>query len=118
MCVPCPDGITIVLYNDCHPIRRIRATLMEEFFHLWLQHEPTRLRLFADAKGTRDFDAAKETEAYGSGAAALIPYKPLRKMLVDDGFSIGRVADHFQVSKPLVEFRAKVTKLLTRARRP
>jgi len=71
MCVPCPGGETIVIYNDHHALRRIRATLMEEFFHLWLNHRPTRLRLLSSGDATRDFDSTKESEAYGSGAAAL-----------------------------------------------
>ena len=80
MCIPC-DGITLVVYNDGHPPRRIRATLMEEFFHLWLGHPPTRVRVFSSGEAKRDFDRAIESEAYGSGAAALVPYKPLRAML-------------------------------------
>jgi IrrE N-terminal-like domain len=75
MCVPCPNGITLVLYNATHPETRTRATLMEEFFHLWLEHPPDRLRLFSDGEGQREFDGGKESEAYGSGAAALVPYQ-------------------------------------------
>ena len=110
MCVPCPSGETLVLYNDSHPIRRIRATLMEEFFHLWLGHPPTRLRVFSNSSAVRDFDAAKESEAYGSGAAALVPYKTLREM-IQAKRPIRKIADHFDVSERLIEFRVKVTKL-------
>lgn len=110
MCVPCPSGETLVLYNDSHPIRRIRATLMEEFFHLWLGHPTTRLRILSNYSAVREFDAVKESEAYGSGAAALVPYKPLREML-QAKHPTHKIADHFNVSKQLVEFRAKVTKL-------
>jgi hypothetical protein len=110
MCVPCPDGPTIVIYNAHHPLRRIRATLMEEFFHLWLGHAPTHLRLYSDGEGRRDFDHDRESEAYGSGAAALVPYKPLRAML-EEGHRIGSIADHFLVSEQLVDFRIRVARL-------
>jgi Zn-dependent peptidase ImmA (M78 family) len=100
----------LVVFNDSHPPRRIRATLMEEFFHLWLGHKPTRLRVFVNGDASRDFDGAKESEAYGSGAAALVPYKPLRKML-EQGRSVRSIADHYLVSEQLVDFRIKISKL-------
>lgn len=109
MCVPCPD-MTLVIFNDSHPPRRIRATLMEEFFHIWLDHKPTRLRMFSNGESRRDFDRAKESEAYGSGAAALVPYKPLRAML-ESGHSVRAIADHYFVSEQLIEFRIRVSKL-------
>ena len=109
MCIPYLD-LTLVVFNDSHPPRRIRATLMEEFFHLWLGHEPTQLRVFSNGESKRDFDHAKESEAYGSGAAALVPYKPLRSML-EGGRSIRTIADHYLVSEQLVDFRIRVSTL-------
>ena len=91
---------------------------MEEFFHLWLGHKPTRLKVFANGDSKRDFDRAKESEAYGSGAAALLPYKALRNML-DKGCSIPAIAEHYLVSEQLVEFRIRVCKLASlRNKRP
>ena len=109
MCIPYPD-LTLVVFNDSHPPRRVRATLMEEFFHLWLGHNPTQLRVFSNGGSKRDFDRAKESEAYGSGAAALLPYKSLRSML-EGGSSVRDIADHYLVSEQLVEFRIQVSKL-------
>lgn len=100
----------MVIYNGHHPLRRIRATLMEEFFHIWLNHASTRLRFLSSGDASRDFDSGKESEAYGSGAAALVPYCSLRTML-EDGRSIQFIADHFLVSEQLVEFRIRVAKL-------
>lgn len=117
MCIPC-EGTILVVFNDSHPPRRIRATLMEEFFHLWLGHEPTRLKVFANGDSKRDFNRAKESEAYGSGAAALLPYRALRSVL-EKGLSIPAIADHFLVSEQLVEFRIRVCKLAAlRNKRP
>lgn len=115
MCVPCPDGDVAVIYNGYHPIRRIRATLMEEFFHLWLDHRPTHLRLLSNGHGGRDYDGDIESEAYGSGAAALVPYKALRAM-IEAGHSKRAIADHFQVSEQLIEFRMRVARLFRRSR--
>jgi len=116
MCVAYPNGITLVLYNANHPETRTRATLMEEFFHLWLGHRPDRLRVFSNGEGNRDFDGGKESEAYVSGAAALVPYQALKAML-SSGLAVHEIADHFLVSEALIEFRIRVTKLRIRRRR-
>jgi Zn-dependent peptidase ImmA (M78 family) len=110
MCIEYPAGPTLVIYNDSHPPLRVRATLMEEFFHLWLEHKPSRVRILANGEGKRDFNGDIETEAYGSGAAALVPYQPLKQML-QRGDSIGYIADHFLVSEQLIQFRIQISRL-------
>jgi len=101
---------TFVVYNAAHPATRARATLMEEFFHLRLGHEPSRIRVFTGGKDWRTVDPEVEGEAFGSGAAALVPYRGLKDML-ESGEPVRSVAHHFQVSADLVQFRAKVCKL-------
>jgi len=100
----------LVIYNGGHPETRIRATLMEEFFHLWLEHRSDRLRLLGNGNSKRSYDSDKEAEAYGSGAAALVPYKALKAM-VNAGKNIAEIADHFMVSEQLVVFRIRVSKI-------
>lgn len=112
LALPLSDGRTLVLYNDAHPVTRTRATLMEEFFHLRLRHPLTVVRVYDDGK-SRTHDAGIEAIAYGSGAAALVPFQALSK-LIDGKAQVGRIADRFQVSNDLVVFRAKVTKLYRR----
>ena len=106
------DGQIVVVYNDSHSDRRRRATLMEEFFHLRLGHRPSLIRLYGE-DGNRTFDRGVESEAYGSGAAALVPYAGLRQM-IDQGLTTGKIATLFGVSIDLVVFRAKVTRLYRR----
>jgi hypothetical protein len=104
------DGTELVVYNDSHPLTRIRATLMEEFFHLRLGHARTRVRVIGDGLRGRSHDSLVESQAYGSGAAALVPYAGLKRML-RGGRSPAAIAGHFKVSRDLVVFRIKVTKL-------
>lgn len=113
LALPLSNNRTLVVYNDAHPVTRIRATLMEEFFHLRLRHPLTVVRVYDEDGKSRTHDAQIEAMAYGSGAAALVPFQALSK-LINDGARIGRVADHFQVSNDLVIFRTKVTKLYRR----
>jgi len=114
--IPLPDGSTLVVFNDAHPPKRIRSTLMEEFFHLRLKHPPSVVRVYNDKGAFRNYDGAIEGEAYGSGAAALLPYAYLKRM-VEEGRSAGVIANAMDVSTDLVFFRAKVTKLYQRLRR-
>lgn len=105
-----PDGRVLVLFNDSHPQTRIRATLMEEFFHLRLGHRPTTIRVYSGDGAARSYDPSVETAAFGSGAAALVPYRALRVM-VDAGIPPMKIARKYEVSEALVTFRLKVTRL-------
>lgn len=114
MTIPCDDEYIIVM-NPTHSRTRQNATLMEEFFHILLNHKPTRVGV-CPATGVirREFDPQIETEAYHSAAAALLPYSAL-KGLVADGAAIRQIADHFEVSTELTSFRLKTCKLYRRA---
>lgn len=110
MCIPLSEGQAWVIYNDAHSLTRIRATLMEEYFHLHLGHVPSVLRLLPVDGERRTYRPIQEGEAYGSGAAALVPYHGLRSG-IESGFGVEALAERFDVSCDLILFRAKVTKL-------
>jgi hypothetical protein len=66
-----------------------------------------------DSRGrsiSRDYRKADEEAAYATGAAALVPYAALRKF-VHEGQTSSQIARHFRVSRELVEYRLKVTRL-------
>lgn len=111
---PLPDGRRIVILNPNHNPMRTHATLMEEISHVFLGHQPSRLKIAAkDSRGrsiSRDYRNADEEAAYGTGAAALVPYAALRKR-VHAGQTSLQIARQFRVSRELVEYRLKVTKL-------
>jgi hypothetical protein len=58
----------------------------------------------------RDYRKADEEEAYAVGAAALVPYAMLKRMLLQ-GRTSKDIGLHFGVSHELVEYRMKVTHL-------
>jgi len=121
---PLPNGWRIVILNPAHGVQRNRATLMEEISHVFLGHTPNRLavvmpesRPVGKAGGpnkilTRDYNKSDEEEAYAVGAAALVPYAALRR-LVFAGRTAQEIARRFRVSTPLAEYRIKVTHLWT-----
>jgi len=112
--MPLPDGRRIVILNPNHSRARTNATLMEEISHVFLGHRPSRLTIVAhDERGRtrhRDYRKSDEEAAYATGAAALVPFAALRSFVLT-GKDIPAIADHFRVSRSLVEYRLKVTHL-------
>ena len=109
-----PDGMKLVILNPNHGPARTKATLMEEICHVFLAHQPNRLSVVTkDEKGkvmNRDYRRSDEEEAYGVGAAALVPYAALKRLLLQ-GKTSREIGVHFRVSRELVEYRMKVTHL-------
>ncbi|HEU4930867.1 MAG TPA: ImmA/IrrE family metallo-endopeptidase [Pyrinomonadaceae bacterium] len=109
-----PNGMKLVILNPTHGRSRTNATLMEEICHVFLGHQPNRLSIVTrDERGkvmNRDYRKADEEEAYSVGAAGLVPYASLKKMLLQ-GKTSQEIGLHFRVSRELVEYRMKVTHL-------
>ena len=109
-----PDGSRLIILNPTHGRNRHNATLMEEICHVFLGHKPSRLAINNTNKEgktiARDFHAEIEEEAYGTGAAALLPYTAIKRM-VADGKTVAEIARHFHVSRALVEYRLKISRL-------
>jgi hypothetical protein len=122
---PLPNGWRLVILNPAHGKQRNRATLMEEVAHVFLGHTPNRLAVVGRESAVRestsktlarDYNHDDEEAAYAIGAAALVPYAPLRRF-VAKGRSAPEIARHFHVSRQLVEYRIKVTHLWTEYKR-
>lgn len=109
-----PDGRKLIILNPTHGKNRQNATLMEEICHVFLGHKPSRLAVTkVDKQGkilARDYHAEIEEEAYATGAAALVPYTALRRF-VERGWTARDIARHFNVSRQLIEYRIKVSRL-------
>jgi hypothetical protein len=114
--LPLPDGRRIVILNPNHGRMRTNATLMEEVSHVFLGHQPSRLKVVSEtASGqtiSREYRKADEEAAYATGAAALVPFSALRRFVLD-GQTSQQIAKRFHVSRELVEYRLKVTRLWT-----
>ena len=109
-----PNGKKLIILNPTHAKTRHKATLMEEISHVFLGHKPSRLSIEnRDKHGNiiaRDYNADIEEEAYSTGAAALVPYAGLKKF-VENGKTAAEIARHYNVSKALVEYRIKISRL-------
>ena len=109
-----PDGRKLIILNPTHGKNRHNATLMEEISHVFLGHKPSRLAIEAKNKEgksiARDYNHDIEEEAYSTGAAALVPYASLKRF-VEDGKTAAQIARHFNVSRALVEYRIKISRL-------
>ena len=113
---PLAGGAKLVILNPKHGKMRTNATLMEEICHVFLGHTANRLSIVAeDDRGrmlSRDYSKSDEEAAYAVGAAALVPFSSLRRHVLA-GSSSSDIARHFRVSRELVEYRLKVTRLWT-----
>ena len=109
-----PDGRRLIILNPTHGKNRQNATLMEEICHVFMGHKPSRLAIENKNKEgrtiARDYHAEIEEEAYSIGAAALVPYSALQRM-VNRGKTSREIAENFHVSRELVEYRIKVSRL-------
>jgi hypothetical protein len=105
---PLPDGTYLCILNPGHPRRRHKITLMEEIAHRLMQHRPSKVVADSTDLRARDFDKACETEAFGIGAAALLPW-PRMFELLNCGNSVSDMAEQFDVSTQLIEYRIKIT---------
>jgi hypothetical protein len=111
---PLPNGWRLVILNPKHGAQRNNATLMEEVCHVFLGHRANRLSIVAENKQgktvARDYNEDDEEAAYAVGAAALVPYAGLRRFVQQNRTS-REIAAHFNVSRVLVEYRMKVSRL-------
>lgn len=105
---PLPDGKFICILNPTHHPRRNRITLMEEIVHVFRRHGPTGLRTVLPGLRVRDYDKKQEMEAYGVGAAALLPWTSFYHAL-DAGIDIGQMAEDYDVTTELIKYRIKIT---------
>lgn len=112
--MPLPDGKKLIILNPTHTRARHQATLMEEIAHVFLGHAPSRLAIQnRNKKGeeiARDYNEEIEEQAYSVGAAALVPFSALRDF-VYAGKTSRQIAKHFNVSRELVEYRMKISRL-------
>jgi IrrE N-terminal-like domain len=96
------DGQNVaVILNPTHdPVRR-RSTLAEELAHIVIGHPPS---LIDSETGMRTYDEDVESEAYGVGAAMLLPYGQLFQ-LCKRGVPVAEIAARYQVSVQFTNYR-------------
>lgn len=94
-----------ILRNESHNVERQRVTYLEECWHILLGHKLTRIAKVAESYG-RTYDSVEEHDAYYLASACLLPKKAVTSA-VNDQKSAEEIANHFRVSKDLVEYRIK-----------
>lgn len=81
---------------------------MEEIVHVHQNHVPTGLRDVMPGLRVRDYNHVQETEAYGVGAAVLLPWSSFYHAL-DSGKPVHAIANDYDVTAQLVQYRIKIT---------
>ena len=108
-----PDGSRLVILNPTHSRRRHSATLMEEICHVLLGHKADRIGASDTHGRNRDYESERECEAYGVGAAALLPFHAVHEWL-SRGHGSREISRRYGVSTALVGYRAKIVGLWPR----
>lgn len=111
-CMKLPNDKALILYNPIHAKTRIRATIMEELAHLYLNHKGSKLT-HIDGVCCRTYKKSDEKQAYAVGSAALLPML-LLKNAQSIGKSRSKLASECNVSPSLVNYRINVTKIQLR----
>lgn len=94
-----------VLLNDRHTVERQRVTILEEYWHILLDHKLTKITRVAEAYG-RTYDQAEEHDAYYLASAVLLPRAAILKA-VNAKQSSAAIAQKFGTSPELVDYRIK-----------
>jgi hypothetical protein len=105
---PLPDGKRVCILNSTHGARRTKITLMEEIAHVHLKHKPTGLMRSADGLRMRNYDKTQEEDAYGVGAAALLPWASFFQA-INRGATVNGLAEEYDLSEPLIRYRIQIT---------
>ena len=96
------------ILNPFHSFRRNKITLMEEISHIYLGHKPSGVTYAMDGVEVRDYHQNQEAEAYGVGAAALLPWQPFFNAL-KAGHTVVQLSEINDVTPDLIGYRIKTT---------
>jgi len=80
---------------------------MEEICHCYFGHQPTSLVVNEHGLLVRDYNKTQEAEAYGVGAAVLLPWVLFFPRL-NAGADVEALSEEFNVTRQLVEYRIKI----------
>ena len=108
---------TLIIVNSAHAQTRQRSSLSHEIAHLILDHTPDRIVI--SPKGhllLSSFEGDQEEEADWLSATLLVPRAGLLRMyqITNDP---PELAHHFEVSPDLLNWRLRITGVLTQSRR-
>lgn len=107
----------LTIVNSEHSLNRQRSSITHELAHIILKHEPDRIDV--STKGyllLSTFEKEKEDEANWLAGALLVPREGLRRIFRRTK-DPQRLANHFGVSRKLLEWRLRMTGVAVQARR-
>jgi Zn-dependent peptidase ImmA (M78 family) len=113
--LPVGEGKHMVFYNSNQPSRRNTNTIMHELAHLICKHVPTKIVNLAFP--VRTYDPVQEDEADWLAGSLLLPRTALL-LLLKKGMKKENIADQFQVSMELLQYRINMTGVLRQVYAP
>lgn len=111
------NGSHFIVVNPSHTKPRIHNDLMHELAHIELNHEPARVDLSpSKVLLLSDYSDEQEQEADWHAAALLAPRDALIALRAR-GKNVVQIAEHYQVSTQLCEWRLNATGIESQLRR-
>lgn len=98
----------LIVYHPAASPARHQSNLMHELAHVLLDHPMVG---FSQETGLPLRDKRHEEEATHLGGCLQIPSSGL-EWAVNQGFTCGQIANHFQASRAMVRFRSNMTRIL------
>jgi len=111
------SGTHVTIVNSAHANTRQRSSLSHELAHLILDHAPGRIDISpAGHLLLNSFEKEQEEEADWLSAALLVPREGLRQQYRSTQ-DVASLANHFDVSVELLQWRLRMTGVSVQARR-
>jgi hypothetical protein len=104
-----PSGNGLIIYNPKKSKQRQTSDITHELAHFILHHQPATIILSPDGDlAMRSFDKKQEDEANWLAFCLLLPRAALLSSKYA-GLTVDEIADRYQVSKVLVNFRLNIS---------
>ncbi len=107
----------LIILNSAHALTRQRNSLAHELAHIILDHEPSRIDVSPEGHLLlSSFEQEQEEEANWFSATLLVPRAGLQ-VVYRKTKNTQTLAEHFGVSLDLLNWRLRMTGVVTQARR-
>jgi hypothetical protein len=108
----CLNGENLIVYNSSHSPARIASTIMHECAHAILKHPMAPINLNAEVP-RNEYPKEQEAEAEWLSGCLLLPKAALLKHHIYKKQTVEQIADYFGVSTEMVNYRLRVSGVLT-----
>lgn len=110
------EGVRIIIHNPYHTTARQQSDLMHELAHIICEHNHPVVTHYEPLPiGMRNYDLQQEEEANWLGSTLLLA-TPGLLWAKKNGMTVDKIAEHFNASAEMVNYRLNITGINKRYR--